>query len=723
MMATERGPAGSLRARNTPSYGKWISNLHINGRTHAKNRATPVVINGKIDPAEEPISVNVNEAMKDLLHYEDTDKDGLITIDDQGPKNFALGQYSNLKSSFDVHGVYQLSCLLQELFLAQQRGLATVTIGRSQLEENPMHRLTRLIKTSWWDNLTRRIDAEGVEVAAPDPKMKSSLRIYIPPGVPEQFDYYTSVAKERPEMHLDVQWLPQGEITADFIKSVNHEPGILALEMERIQLEGQPGTKQLKGLPFIVPGDQFNELYNWDACFCALGMLDTHLHVVKGIVKNFVFEIKHYGKILNANRSYYLGRGQPPLLTWLALKVFEETKHEPNALEILKLAIVAARKEYHEWWTSVPRLDEETGLSRYRPIGKGSPPECRPESFGHIFMPYVEKYGMTLEEVSTAYNSGKIKEPDLDVFFDHDRAVRESGHDTSNRVESLAADLATVDLNCLLYQMENDIALVIQTYLGDTLTVPTEFCARGDEPNSIESSEIWHDRARKRKASMDRYCWNEQQGLYFDYNTITKQQSTFESVTCLWPLWCGLASDHQAARIVKDGLPKFECAGGLASTSEKTRGTVSAINPQKQWDYPHGWAPHQVLAWDGLQRYGYHDEVSRLIYRWLHMMTECFRNWNGTVCEKYDVTNTERPHEVDAEYGNQGRRFKYCPQEGYVTAIYQDLSQTLETDEDDAGLAGPYIYGLTFLTDKTKNALAQGVCYDDFAKASFESSH
>lgn len=279
-----------------------------------------------------------------------------------------MGRYSKQKDTeYDVQGVYQLSCLLQELFLAQKRGLRTVTIRRSQLEEDPVHRLSRLITTSWWDNLTRRIDTDGIELAAPDPKMEGSLRIYIPPGVPEQHAYYTAIAKQRPEMHLDVQWLPDGEITAGYIKGINHEPGLLAMEMEHNQLEGQPSTEQLKGCPFIVPGDQFNELYNWDACFCALGMLDTHMHVIKGIIKNFIFEIKHYGKVLNANRSYYLGRAQPPLLTWLALKTYTKTKHESDALDLLKSAILAARKEYFGWWTSTPRLDEDSGLSRYRP--------------------------------------------------------------------------------------------------------------------------------------------------------------------------------------------------------------------------------------------------------------------------------------------------------------------------------------------------------------------
>ncbi|KAI4121577.1 MAG: hypothetical protein LQ338_006287 [Usnochroma carphineum] len=611
------------------------------------------------------ICVDVDAAMRDLLQREDTDDDGLITIHDRGPKNFPLGEFSNGKdTAFNVQGVYQLSCLLQELFLAQKSGLAKAEIKRSQLEENPVHRLSRLIKTAWWNNLTRRIDADGIELAAPDPKVKGSPRIYIPPGAPDQHAYYTALAKERPEMQLDVQWLPKGEFTAEYIKGINHEPGILAMEMEKGQVIEQPSIKQLKGCPFIVPGGHFNELYNWDACFCALGMLDTHLHVVKGIIRNFIFEVKHYGKILNANRSYYLGRAQPPLLTWLALKTFDKTKHEPDALDLLRSVILAARKEYLEWWTSPPRLDEDSGLSRYRPIGKGSPPECRAESFAHVFMPYAKKYGMTLEEVCTAYNDGTIVEPELDVFFNHDRAVRENGHDTSNRVEGLCADLATIDLNCLLYKIEEDIALAIQAHFGGILTVPTDFCGAGDTPNSIESSDIWRERAQKRRTLIDKYCWNEEKGIYVDYNTVTKRQSIFDSATCLWPLWCGIASNHQAARVVKNGIPIFECAGGLASTSEKTRGTVSAANPQKQWDYPHGWAPHQVLAWDGLKRYGYHDEWSRLAYRWLHMMTECFRNWNGTVCEKYNVTDLESPHKVDAEYGNQGRHFRYAPQEG-----------------------------------------------------------
>lgn len=590
-------------------------------------------------------------------------------------KNFLLEpDPSQQYDAIEIKGTYYLANLLQELFLARQKGQTHVTIKHSQITENAVHRLSRLIKETFWDRLTRQIDSRGIEAAAPDTKsVKSQPRIYVPPGAPEQHAYYCNIAKGKPDFGLDVQWLPEGEITGEFIKSLNIKPGILALEMDFPDDDEQTGQKEPVGLPFIVPGGRFNELYNWDSCFCAIGMIESHPHIVKSILRHFIFEIKHYGKILNANRSYYLGRAQPPFLTDLAIRTYEATKHEAGAKELLRGAILAAMKEYNSYWMSEPRLDPETGLSRYRPIGSGIPPECESTHFSHVLAPYAKKYNMTLEEIATAYNDGAINEPDLDTFFLHDRGVRESGHDTSNRLEGLCGDLATVDLNSLLYRYETDIATIIQTHFSDALQVPAIFCSPGQEPDHIETSSTWVQRASARKSRMDAYCWNESQGLYFDYNTSLKTPTTYESITTLWPLWAGLSSPHQASLLVSSALPKFEQVGGLTSTSLASRGPIDGAHPQKQWDYPYGWPPHQILAWDGLRRYGYEEEAERIAYRWLHMMTRTFREWNGTVVEKYDVTDLRAPHKVDAEYGNQGLGFEYAPQEGYVFFSSLDL--------------------------------------------------
>ena len=191
----------------------------------------------------------------------------------------------------------------------------------------------------------------------------------------------------KPEIRLDVQWLPAGKVDAAFIKSINSKPGILALAMEE-----DPVTRDLRALPFVVPGGRFNELYNWDSAFAAgWGMLQSHPHILESIIRHFIFEIEHYGKILNANRSYYLGRAQPPFLTTLALKTYEASKATPESKELLRSAVIAARKEYYDYWMIAPRYDEESGLTRYRPTGLGFPPECESTQFDHILAPFAEK--------------------------------------------------------------------------------------------------------------------------------------------------------------------------------------------------------------------------------------------------------------------------------------------------------------------------------------------
>ena len=228
----------------------------------------------------------------------------------------------------------------------------------------------------------------------------------------------------------------------------------------------------------------------------------------------------------------------------------------------------------------------------------------------------------------------------------------------------MCADLATIDLNALLYKYETDISRTIRHVFGDKLAVPAEFRTPGMADGHQETSAAWDRRAKKRKAAIDRYLWNEEQGMYFDYDTAKQSQTSYESATTFWAMWAGLASPKQAAQLVARALPKFEVFGGLVSGTEKSRGVVGLDRPNRQWDFPYGWAPQQMLAWTGMLRYGYQEEAERLAYKWLFMITKAFVDFNGVVVEKYDVTRPIDPHKVDAEYGNQGGDFKGVAREG-----------------------------------------------------------
>jgi alpha,alpha-trehalase len=86
-----------------------------------------------------------------------------------------------------------LSTLLQELALARDFGRKRIVLDEARLTENPVDRLSRMIKNSFWDNLTRRMDADGIEAACVDPKNQGTVlrsRIYVPHAETEQADYY-----------------------------------------------------------------------------------------------------------------------------------------------------------------------------------------------------------------------------------------------------------------------------------------------------------------------------------------------------------------------------------------------------------------------------------------------------------------------------------------------------------------------------------------------------
>lgn len=159
-----------------------------------------------------------------------------------------------------------VSNLLQEMALAADHGRKYIEINEERLSENPVDRLSRMIKHTFWHSLTRRIDGDGLEIICADPKNRSGRanpRIYVPHGEPRMAEYYRQVARDKPHLNLDVQVLPAKPDDPEYVKSLNTRPGILALAMREVD-QGN-GETTLQGIPFVVPGARFNEV-----CSCRL---------------------------------------------------------------------------------------------------------------------------------------------------------------------------------------------------------------------------------------------------------------------------------------------------------------------------------------------------------------------------------------------------------------------------------------------------------------------
>lgn len=585
--------------------------------------------------------LNIKDTLEALLLQEDADGDKKITKDDHGPKSFVIISTTGIR--YEVKGTYQLSNLLQELAIGQREGKQQAHISLSHIDEPPTDRISRMIKDYFWDDLTRTIDKVGLDRILGDDKSEDKTqRIYVPATDPVAQQYYYELQADNP--NLKVIGLPK-DIDPEYVLSINKKPGILSLK-----LEGE------KGVPFVVPGGRFNEMYGWDSYFEGVGLLlDGRIDLAKAMVDNFCYQIEHYGKILNANRTYYLTRTQPPFLSSYIREVYEADKSV--GIDWLNETLKVAISEYESVWMVKGKRLTDNGLNRYLAEGIGIPPETEAGHFDEVLGEFAKKHKMPLGEFQEKYASRELIDAELDEYFVHDRSVRENGHDTTWRLDKICADLNTVDLNSLLYKYETDFEYLVTTYFNGSFEGQT--------------AAHWKERAAARKSLINKFLYNDAQGTYFDYNVKTGKQTYFESASNFYPLWAGLCNGEQAAKLVKVLMSGFKQKGGISGTSKKMMDNIGPDKHQRQWDYPNGWAPHQMLVWRGLLQYCFEKEVQELIYRWLWMITKNAVDYNGTIPEKYDVVACT--HKVYAEYGNVGTEFEYITTSGFgwMNASYQ----------------------------------------------------
>lgn len=196
----------------------------------------------------------------------------------------------------------------------------------------------------------------------------------------------------------------------------------------------------------------------------------------------------------------------------------------------------------------------------------------------------------------------------------HRGAEDESGWDYTTRFGDEALNYLPIDLNSLLYKNEMDLS---------------EFASELGLDNEAKD---WRDLAENRKETINRLMWNEEMGMFFDYDYGKRKQSSVYSLAAYTTLFCGLADANQARRLVEN-LFVFETEHGLATT-KKTDEAVAG----KQWAAPNGWAPLHYLVVEGLEKYGYANEARRIVGKWLKTVNNKFEQ-DGLVYEKYNVVD------------------------------------------------------------------------------------
>jgi alpha,alpha-trehalase len=519
-----------------------------------------------------------------------------------------------------------------------------------------------------WDKLSRSMtDCHSLV----DPKVKAAAILYLPKEIPmpKEIVALQSQCNVRVK-RLPVQIQHFGQIKLTDIPA----PGLLYLPN-----------------PYVVPGGRFNEMYGWDSYFIILGLLrNGRIDLARGMVENFFFEIEHYGGVLNANRTYYFTRSQPPFLSSMVLAVYSaeasraKAPEERNRLRAwLTQAYTYTQRDYSLWTSGIHRAGD-TGLARYYDTGEGPVPEMADDSTYYRdairwLLAHPQSgpgYLVLLPNDPSPAEISKAAALSCDVtvsvvcahahvnghwltrgFYSGDRAMRESGFDTSFRFGPFSGSthhFAGVDLNSLLYKYELDMARI---------------AALLDRPSDVPQ---WTARAAKRRAAIDRYLWNPARGLYTDYDYTTRRASTYLYATTFYPLWSGVASPSQAKAVEKN-LELFEKPGGLA---------MSTYNSGMQWDLPFGWAPVTWIAIEGMHKAGDDADALRVAREFSHTIAENYTR-EGTIREKYDVVRGSS--QVQIATGYKGNQIGF----GWTNGVYLEMQHLLGATPSEAHATVP----------------------------------
>lgn len=362
--------------------------------------------------------------------------------------------------------------------------------------------------------------------------------------------------------------------------------------------------------PYIVPGGRFREIYYWDSYFTMLGLKESgETEMIENMIKNFSYLIETYGHIPNGNRTYYIGRSQPPFFAAM-VQLLASIKGD----EVYTDYLPALEKEYKFWMDGSSKL--KTGQA-YRRVVRLKDGSILNRYWDDSHVPRQESWR---EDIETAAKSGRNRIE----MYKHLRAGAESGVDFSNRwfadkknITSIqTTNYIAVDLNSLLLNLEHTLSKSFQVAGKDSLA--NEFSKK----------------AEKRRMAIDKYCWNSNLNYYCDYNFKTQRILNQITPAGMYP-FCFFDSKpdylslqaRKASEAIKSQLLQ---PGGVTTTKNNTG---------QQWDSPNGWAPLQWMTIWGFDRCGQKELAKDIAIRWMKLNMDVYAR-TGKLMEKYNVVDT-----------------------------------------------------------------------------------
>lgn len=351
-------------------------------------------------------------------------------------------------------------------------------------------------------------------------------------------------------------------------------------------------------VPPSIKGD-FRTLYYWDTYFTNIGLiLDNHVDWALENVNNLLYVLDHFNCVPNYTRKDGADYcSQPPLLCLMVKDIYQQTRDD----KWLAKAVEGLEKEYSFW------MNERITAIGLNQFGYNTKSEEKLKGYYEYVSTRIE----LPQDISLAKKMQAARN-----FI----AEAESGEDFTPRYTNHnALDYVQIDLNSHLYGVED----FLSDYFADK--------------DAVKS--LYYNRQKtNRLALIQKYCYDEESGLYFDYDYVKQTKSNRICSACFLPYFYGYAVD---GRGLKTLFEKLKTKSGIVSCED-----IEVYS--YQWGYPNIWAPHQYFACVALENYKFIEDAKYLRNGYLNLLSSVF-NKTGALWERYN----ENGNAADLEYPTQ----------------------------------------------------------------------
>lgn len=321
--------------------------------------------------------------------------------------------------------------------------------------------------------------------------------------------------------------------------------------------------------PVIVPGGRFIEFYYWDSYWIIRGLLYSQMFdTARGMIENFFSIVNRFGFIPNGGRVYYHGRSQPPLLTGMVKSYVDFTNDDKFAID----ALDTLEHEFEFFVNNHNVTVKNHSLCVYRDSSSGPRPESYREDVetGEEF-PTDEAKELHYSELKAGAESG--------MDFSSRWFISPTGTNEGNRSALSTTSIVPVDLNAYLYWNAKLIA---------------EFHSKAGNTKKVTEYET---KAEKLLLGIQEVLWNEEAGVWLDYDMINQKPRDYYTPTNLSPLWVKAFNISESEKISASVMAYIE-RNKLDSFPGGVPNTLSYTG--EQWDAPNVWAPMQYILVEGL---------------------------------------------------------------------------------------------------------------------------